>query len=121
MQWYEEHPMSREKGEEMKPWLGILRVLLPALLAGCAAQPEVQAVRADTVTLQRQSSAQHQTLGDRVQQLSDRFTELDRTQTAIRRDLAKVTAMVDEVRGQLQRLQGAVEETQHQVQSAPPG
>jgi len=108
-----------EKGQRMKPWLGILRVLLPALLAGCASQPAVQAVRADTVALERQGSAQRQTIGARVQQLSDRLTEIDRAQAATRRDMARVAAMVDEVRGDIQRLQGAVEETQHQVQSAP--
>ena len=108
-----------EKGQRMKPWVGMARILLPVLLAGCASQTEVQAVRADTVALERQGSAQHQTIEARVQHLSDRFTELDRAQAAIRRDLARVAAMVDEVRGQLQRVQGAIEETQHQLQSAP--
>jgi chromosome segregation ATPase len=97
----------------------MVRVLLPVLLAGCASQTEVQAVRADTVALERQGSAQHQTIGARVQQLSDRLTEIERAQAATRRDLARVAAMVDEVRGQMQRLQGAFEETQHELQSAP--
>ena len=105
----------------MKPWVGVARVLLPVLLAGCASQTEVQAVRADTVALERQGSAQHQTIGARVQQLSDRLTEIERAQAATRRDLARLTAMVDELRGQMQRLQGTFEETQHQLQSAPTG
>jgi len=104
----------------MKPWLGIVKVLLPVLLAGCATQTDVQAVRADTVALERQGSAQRQTVEARVQQLSDRLTQVEHAQAATRRDLAQVTAMLDEVRIQLQRVQGALEETQHQLQQAVP-
>jgi len=97
----------------------MVRIVLPVLLAGCASQTEVQAVRADTVALERQGSAQHQTIGARVQQRSDRLTALEHAQAATRRDLARLAAMVDEVRGHMQRVQGAFEETQHPFQAVP--
>lgn len=105
-----------EKGQGMKQWLGMVSLLLPVLMAGCAPQDEVHALRTNTVALERQSSAQRQAVDARVQQLSDRLTQVEQAQAATRRDIAQVAATLDEFRGHLQRLRGAIQETEHQTQ-----
>lgn len=105
-----------EKVQDMKQWLGMVSLLLPALMAGCAPQTEVHALRADTVAWERQSSAQRQTVEARVQQLSDHLTRVEQAQAATRRDIAQMTATLNELQGQLQSLQGAIQETERQAQ-----
>jgi len=105
-----------EKVQSMKQWLGMVGLLLPVLMAGCTPQNEVHTLRAHTVALERQSSAQRQTVDARVQQLSDRLTQVEQAQAATRRDLARIAATLDEFRGHMQRLQGAIQETERQTQ-----
>jgi len=105
----------------MKRWYIWISLLLPGLIIGCASDKELQAVQADTVSLQRQNRSQHQTVEARVQQLSDRVSQFEQTQTAARRDLARINAALDELRVQLQRLRGDAQETQLQVQRGTRG
>src|SRR5215510_640535 len=104
----------------MKRWFVLVSLLLPGLIMGCARETELQALQADTSTLQRQSSARHQTVAARVQQLSDRVAQFEQAQTAARRDLARITAALDEVRVQLQRLRSDAQEAQIQVRRGTP-
>jgi chromosome segregation ATPase len=99
----------------MKRWFVLVSLLLPSLIMGCASDTELQALQADTSTLQHQSSARHQTVATRVQQLSDRVAQFEQTQTAARRDLARINAALDELRVELQRLRGDAQEAQIQV------
>ncbi len=100
----------------MKRWFVLASLLLSGLIIGCASDRELQTLQADTTTLQRQSSTQHQTVAARVQQLSDRVAQFEQAQTAARRDLARINAALDELRVQLQRLRGDAQETQIQAQ-----
>ena len=100
----------------MKRWFILASLILSGLIIGCASDRELQAVQADTTTLQRQSSTQHQTVAARVQQLSERVAQFEQAQTAARRDLARINAALDELRVQLQRLRGDAQETQIQAQ-----
>ena len=105
----------------MKRWLVLANLLLSGLIIGCASDKDLQLLQADTTSLQRQSSTQHQTVGARVQQLSDRVAQFEQAQTAARRDLARINAALDELRVQLQRLRGDAQETQIQVQRGTRG
>jgi chromosome segregation ATPase len=105
----------------MKHWFVLVSLLLSGLIIGCASDKELQAVQADTISLQRQSRAQHQTVEARVQQLSDRVSQFEQAQTAARRDLARINAALDELRVQLQRLRGDAQETQIQAQRGTRG
>jgi chromosome segregation ATPase len=105
----------------MKQWFVLVSLLWPGLIMGCASGTDLQALHADTAALQRQSSAHHQTVAARVQQLSDRVAQFEQAQTAARRDLARINAALDELRVQLQRLRGDAQEAQIQVQRATPG
>jgi outer membrane murein-binding lipoprotein Lpp len=100
----------------MKRWFVLASLILSGLIIGCASDRELQAVQADTTTLQRRSSTQHQTVAARVQQLSDRVAQFEQAQIAARRDLARINAALDELRVQLQRLRGDAQETQIQEQ-----
>jgi chromosome segregation ATPase len=100
----------------MKRWLVLANLLLFGLIIGCASDKDLQLLQADTTSLQRQSSTHHQTVGARVQQLSDRVTQFEQAQAAARRDLARINAALDELRVQLQRLRGDAQETQTQMQ-----
>jgi len=104
----------------MKRWFVLVSLLLPGLIMGCARDSELQALQADTSTLQRQSSARHQTVATRVQQLSDRVAQFEQAQTAARRDLARINAALDELRVELQRLRGDAQEAQLQVRRGTP-
>jgi chromosome segregation ATPase len=104
----------------MKRWFVLVSLLLPSLIMGCASDSELHALQADTSTLQRQSSARHQTVGARVQQLSDRVAQFEQAQTAARRDLARINAALDELRVELQRLRGDAQEAQIQVRRGTP-
>ena len=104
----------------MKRWFILASLVLSSLIIGCASDKELQALQADTTTLQRQSSTQHQTVAARVQQLSDRVAQFEQAQTAARRDLARITAALDEVRVQLQRLRSDAQEAQIQVRRGTP-
>ena len=105
----------------MKRWVILVSLLLPNLIMGCASDTELQALHADTSALQRQSSARHQTVEARVQQLSDHVAQFEQVQTATRRDLARINAALDELRVQLQRLRGDAQEAQMQVQRGTSG
>jgi chromosome segregation ATPase len=105
----------------MKRWLVLVSLLLSSLVISCASDKEMQTLQADTTTLQRQSSARHQTVASRVQQLSDRVAQFEQAQTAARRDLARMNAALDELRVQLQRLRGDAQEAQIQVRRGTPG
>jgi outer membrane murein-binding lipoprotein Lpp len=105
----------------MKRWFILASLILSGLIIGCASDKELQALQADTTTLQRQSSTQQQTVAARVQQLSDRVAQFEQAQTAARRDLARINAALDEVRVQLQRLRGDAQEAQIQVRRGTPG
>lgn len=105
----------------MKRWLVLVSLLLSSLVISCASDKELQTLQADTTTLQRQSSTQHQTVAARVQQLSDRVAQFEQAQTAAQRDLARINAALDELRVQLQRLRGDAQEAQIQVRRGTPG
>ena len=105
----------------MKRWFVLVSLLLPSLIMGCASDSELQALHADTSTLQRQSNTRHQTVEVRVQQLSDRVVQFEQAQTAARRDLARINAALDELRVQLQRLRGDAQEAQLQAQRGARG
>ena len=105
----------------MKRWFIWVSLLLSGLIIGCASDKELQALQADTTTLQRQSSTQHQTVAARVQQLSDRVAQFEQAQTAASRDLARINVALDELRVQLQRLRSDSQETQIQVQRGTRG
>jgi len=99
----------------MIPLWVLVSLLLLGLSTGCVSDREVQALRADTSALERQSSERQQTVEGRVQTLSDRVAQVGKSQEDTRRDLARTTATLDELRIQLQRLQGDIQETQHRV------
>jgi len=105
----------------MKQWFVLVSLLLPSLIMSCASDTELQALQADTSSLQRQSSTRHQTVAARMQQLSDRVAQFEQAQTAARRDLARINAAIDELRVQLQRLRGDAQEAQMQMQRGTPG
>ena len=105
----------------MKRWLVLVSLLLSRLVISCASDKELQTLQADTTTLQRQSSARHQTVASRVQQLSDRVAQFEQAQTAAQRDLARINAALDELRVQLQRLRGDAQEAEMQVQRGTRG
>jgi tol-pal system protein YbgF len=93
----------------------LVSLLLPGLIAGCASDSDVRALRADTSVLERQRSELQQTVESRLQTLSDRVAQVGKSQEDTRRDLARTAATLDELRIQLQRLQGDIQETQHRV------
>ena len=103
-------------GKLVQQWWVMGSLLLPILMAGCAGDSELHALRVNTATLERQSTASQQTVEVRVQQLSDRLTQFEQAQAATRRDVARVAATLDELRVQLQRLQGTIQETKRQAQ-----
>jgi chromosome segregation ATPase len=105
----------------MKRWSVFVSLLLAKLIMGCASDTELQTLHANTSALQHQSSARHQTVEARVQQLSDRVAQFEQAQTAARRDLARINAALDELRVQLQRLRGDAQEAQMQVQRGTRG
>src|SRR5712691_8577395 len=96
-------------------------LLLPGLITGCVGDRDVQALRADTSALERQSSERQQTVEARLQTLSDRVAQFGKSQEDTRRDLARTAATLDELRVQLQRLQGDIQETQHRVRRGTTG
>jgi chromosome segregation ATPase len=105
----------------MKRWFVWVSLFLPSLITGCASDTDLQALHADTATLQRQSSTRHQTVEARVQQLRDRVAQFEQAQIAARQELARINAALDELRVQLQRLRGDAQEAQMQVQRGTPG
>ena len=105
----------------MKRLFVLVSLLLPGLMMGCASDQSLQAVRADTQALERQSSERQQTVETRLQNVSDRVAQFEKSQTDTRRDLARTAATLDELRIQLQRLQGDIQETQHRVRRGTTG
>jgi len=105
----------------MKRLFVLVSLLLPGLMMGCASDQSLQAVRADTQALERQSSERQQTVEARLQNVSDRVAQFEKSQTDTRRDLARTAATLDELRIQLQRLQGDMQETQHRVRRGTTG
>src|SRR3989441_10411732 len=105
----------------MKRLFLVLGLLLPGLMMGCASDQSLQAVRADTQALERQSSERQQTVEARLQNVSDRVAQFEKSQADTRRDLARTAATLDELRIQLQRLQGDIQETQHRVRRGTTG
>jgi lipoprotein NlpI len=101
----------------MQRW--VVRLLLPVLLAGCAPHTDLQAVRAQALAVEQQSSVQHQTMETQIQQMSDRIADLEQAQATARRDVARVAATVAVLRRHLHRLQGAIQQTRRQVQRGP--
>src|SRR5262245_61645694 len=105
----------------MKRVFVLVGLLLPGLLTGCASDRELQALRADTSALERQSSERQQTAESRLQNLGDRVAQFEKSQADTRRDLARTVATLDELRIQMQRLQGDIQETQHRVRRGAGG
>src|SRR5919205_281332 len=105
----------------MKRVFVLVSLLLPGLMTGCASDQALQAVRADTQALERQSSERQQTVEVRLQNVSDRVAQFEKSQAETRRDLARTAANLDELRIQLQRLQGDIQETQHRVRRGTTG
>src|SRR5262249_15760388 len=99
----------------MKRLLVLVRLLLPSLLVGCASDSDVRALRTDTLVLERQRSELQQTVESRLQALSERVAQFEKSQAETRRDLARTTATLDELRIQMQRLQGDLQEPQHRL------
>src|SRR5436309_11065035 len=104
----------------MKCVFVLVSLLLPSLM-GCASDRDLQAVRADAQALERQSSERQQTVEARLQNVSDRVAQFEKSQAEARRDLARTAATLDELRIQFQRLQGDIQETQHRVRRGTPG
>jgi len=100
----------------MKRWVVLVSLLLYSLIASCARDTDVRALQADTAVLGRQSSERQQTVEVRLRRLNDSVTKVEQSQAETRRNVARVTATLEELRVQLQRLQGDIQETQHQVQ-----
>src|SRR5215475_1672851 len=105
----------------MKRMFVLMSLLLPGLMMGCASDKDLQAMRADTQALERQSSERQQTVEVRLQNVSDRVAQFEKSQAEARRDLARTAATLDELRIQLQRLQGDIQETQHRARRGAPG
>jgi tol-pal system protein YbgF len=105
----------------MKRWFVLGSLLLSGLVMGCASDQALQAVRADTQALERQNSERQQTVEARLQSVSNRVAQLEKSQADIRRDLARNAATSDELRIQQQRLQGDIQETQHRVRRGTTG
>ena len=99
----------------------LVSLLLPGLITGCVGDRDVQALRADTSALERQSSERQQTVEARLQTLSDRVAQVGKSQEDTRRDLARTAATLDELRIQMQRLQGDIQETQHRARRGTNG
>src|SRR2546426_2762967 len=105
----------------MKRLFVLVSLLLPGLMMGCASDQSLQAVRADTQALERQSSERQQTVEARLQNVSDRVAQFEKSQAEARRDLARTAATLDELRIQLQRIQGDIQETQYRVRRGTTG
>jgi tol-pal system protein YbgF len=105
----------------MKRVFVLVSLLLPGLMMGCASDRDLQAVRADAQALERQSSERQQTVEVRLQNVSDRVAQFEKSQAEARRDLARTAATLDELRIQVQRLQGDIQETQHRVRRGTTG
>ena len=73
----------------MKRLFVLVSLLLAGLIMGCASDRDVQALRADTSALERQSSERQQTVEARVQTLNDRLAQFEKSQADTRRDLAR--------------------------------
>jgi len=105
----------------MKRLFVLVSLLLPGLIMGCASDSDMRALRTDTLALERQSSERQQTVEARLQTLSDRAAQFEKSQADTRRDLARTAATLDELRIQMQRLQGDIQETQHRVRRGTSG
>jgi len=105
----------------MKRVFVLVSLLLPGLMMGCASDRDLQAVRADAQALERQSSERQQTAEARLQNVSDRVAQFEKSQAEARRDLARTAATLDELRIQLQRIQGDIQETQYRVRRGTAG
>ena len=105
----------------MRHILVLVSMLLLSVMAGCASDSDLRSMRADTQALERQSSERQQTVEARLQQMGDRVAQFEKSQTDTRRDLARTSATLDELRLQLQRLQGDIQDTQHQLRRGPKG
>ncbi|MBM3223642.1 MAG: hypothetical protein FJZ47_07565 [Candidatus Tectomicrobia bacterium] len=106
--------------QRLRPFLW-LSLLLPIWLMGCATDSDLQSIHADRLALERQATTRQQTVETRIQQLNERVMRLEPSQAATRREVAQVTAALDELRIQLQRLRGDVQETLRQAQRSAPG
>jgi TolA-binding protein len=105
----------------MKRMFVLVSLFLPGLMMGCASDKDLQAMRADAQALERQSSERQQTVEARLQSVSDRVAQFEKSQAEARRDLARTAATLDELRIQFQRLQGDIQETQHRVRRGTTG
>src|SRR5215470_6732581 len=105
----------------MKPLCVLVSLLLLGLIAGCASDSDVRALRTDTLVLERQRSELQQTVEVRLQTLGERVAQFEKSQAETRRDLARTTATLDELRIQMQRLQGDIQETQHRMRRGTDG
>jgi chromosome segregation ATPase len=103
-----------------RSWI-LAGLLLVGLMTSCASDRDVHTLQMHTSALARQSSAHHQTVAARVQQLSDRVAQFEQSQAETRREVARAAATVDELRVQVQRLQGDVQETAHLAQRGSAG
>ena len=91
-------------------------LLLPALLAGCVSDREVQALRSDSLSIERQGMRREQELDERLQALNERMTQFEKSNSEARRELAKAAATSEELRSEVQRLHGAMQETRYRSQ-----
>jgi len=105
----------------MKRLFVLVSLLLLGLMTGCVSDQDLRTVRADTQALERQSSERQQTVEARLQSVSDRVAQFEKSQADTRRDLARTAATLDELRIQLQRLQGDIQETQHRARRGTTG
>lgn len=105
----------------MKHIAVLVSLILPGLVAGCMSDRELQSLRADSSALERQNFDRQQGSESRYQNLNDRVAQFEKNQAETRRDLARVTATLDELRVQLQRLQGDIQETQYRARRGASG
>src|SRR6266568_3862951 len=100
----------------MKRLLMLVSLLLVSLVAGCASQRGRQAVPIDSTAFERQSMQRQQFVEERLQALSERVTQSEKSQAEVRHEFAKVIDSNEELRVEIQRLQGAVQEISYQLQ-----
>ena len=91
-------------------------LLLPVLMLGCARDIELSAVQADMVAVEWQSRTRSQTVEARMQELSDRLTQVEHAQVEIRGTTAQGLATLEALRIQLHHLQDEVQKIQRRAQ-----
>lgn len=100
----------------MQRMLFLLTLLGFGLIVGCASQENVQALRAEITSIERQLAQRDRGAVDQLKALDQRLANLEQSQAKARRDLAQSIAASEALHLETQRLQGRVQETRHRMQ-----